>query len=163
MPRSRLACRRDGGGAVPSGVDAPVTLAEQERRLLAELGALRDPQARFAWLVERARQRETLPAGLRTDDHLIPGCLARLWVVPDFRGGHCHFRSESDSLVVKAVAGLLCDFYSNRVPAEILAHPPGFLGSLGLAQLLTSTRSKSLHRVWERMCEFARGHQPGSA
>lgn len=144
-------------------MDAPVTLAEQERRLLAELGALRDPQARFAWLVERARHRDALPAELRTDDHLIPGCLARLWVVPEFRGGRCHFRSESDSLVVKAVAGLLCDFYSGRAPEEIMAHPPGFLGSLGLAQLLTSTRSKSLHRVWERIREFAQARRSGAS
>jgi cysteine desulfuration protein SufE len=144
-------------------VDAPVTLAEQERRLLAELGALRDPQARFAWLVERARQRPALPAEFRTDAHRVPGCLARLWLVPEFQGGRCQFRSESDSLVVKAIAGLLCDFYSGRAPEEIVAHPPGFLGALGLAQLLTSTRRTSLHRVWDLMCDFARAHQAGGS
>jgi cysteine desulfuration protein SufE len=141
-------------------VDALVSLAEQERQLLAELDGLPDAPARFAWLVERARRGPALPPECRTEAHRVPGCLARLWVVPEFREGRCHFRSESDSLVVKAVAGLLCDFYSARSPAEIVAHPPGFLGSLGLAHLLTASRRTGLLRAWDFIRAFAGSHLP---
>lgn len=135
-----------------------MTLAEQQARLLAELAPLRDPQARFAWLVERARQRPLLPAEFRTDAHRIPGCLARLWFVPEFREGRCHFRSESDSLVVKSIAGLLCDFYSDHTPEEIAAHPPDFLASVGISQHLTPNRRHALGRIWERIRDFALAH-----
>lgn len=130
-------------------------LAEKQQQLTAELAALKNGQDRFAFLVERARQLPTLSAELRTENNLLPGCLAKLWLVSEFRAGHCHFRCDSDSLVVKAIAGLLCDFYSNQPPAEILAHNPNFLAPLGITQHLTPNRRNALAKVWERIRQFA--------
>jgi len=109
-------------------------LAEKQSQLTAELAALKDGQDRLARLVDLARQRPPLAPEQRVDAHLIPGCLARLWVVSQFRDGRCFFACDSDSLVVKAIAGLLCEFYGGHSPAEILAHDPQFLGPLGITQ-----------------------------
>jgi cysteine desulfuration protein SufE len=135
------------------------TLEAKQQELARQLGALRDPQARLGWLVERARARDPLPATLRADDHLVEGCLARLWFVPEYRAGHCHFRCDSESQVMKSVAVLLCEFYSDRTPAEILAHDPGFLRDLGVSQHLTPNRRNGLARVWEKIRAFAESHQ----
>jgi len=62
---------------------------------------------------------------------------------------------DSDSLVVKAIAGLLCDFYSGQPPAEILAHDPRFLAPLGITQHLTPNRRNALAKIWERIRQFA--------
>ncbi len=96
-----------------------------------------------------------MDAALRNDAHRVEGCLARLWFVPHFREGRCHYESESDSLIVKAVAGLLCEFYSGHTPAEILAHPPDFLPRLGITQHLTPNRRNGLSRVWDKIRDFA--------
>jgi cysteine desulfuration protein SufE len=60
--------------------------------------------------------------------------------------------------VVKAIAGLLCDFYSGHAPAEILAHNPDFLAPLGITQHLTPNRRNALAKVWERIRQFAERH-----
>jgi cysteine desulfuration protein SufE len=89
------------------------------------------------------------------DANLVSGCLAKLWLVAEFHAGRCVFACDSDSLVVKAIAGLLCEFYSGHAPAEILAHDPQFLAPLGITQHLTPNRRNALSKVWDRIRQFA--------
>ena len=132
-----------------------MTLAEKQQQLTAELAALKNGQDRLALLVERAKKIPPLAPELRVEENLIPGCLAKLWFVPQCRDGKYFFVCDSDSLVVKAVAGLLCEFYSGQAPTEILAHDPKFLAPLGITQHLTPNRRNALGKVWERIRQFA--------
>jgi cysteine desulfuration protein SufE len=132
-----------------------MTLAEKQQQLTAELTALKNGQDRFALLVERAKKFPSLAPELRADENLIPGCLAKLWFVPELKNQKCFFVCDSDSLVVKAVAGLLCDFYSGQMPADILAHDPKFLAPLGITQHLTPNRRNALAKIWEHIKNFA--------
>lgn len=132
-----------------------MTLAEKQAQLTLRLAALKTGQDRLALLVEEARKIPSLPPELRTDEHLIPGCLAKLWFISQSHDGKCLFVCDSDSLIVKAVAGLLCQFYSGHGPAEILAHDPEFLAPLGITQHLTPNRRNALAKVWERIRQFA--------
>lgn len=109
-------------------------------------------------MVERAKKIPPLPPESRKDSNLVPGCLARLWLVAEFRDGCCHFTSDSDSLIVKAIAGLLCDFYSGQKPGDILCHNPDFLAALGITQHLTPNRRNALARVWEHIKNHAEAH-----
>lgn len=132
-----------------------MNLAEKQKILTAELAVLKNGQDRFAHLVERAKNLPPRAPEHRVDKNLLPGCLAKLWLVAEARDGKCFFASDSDSLVVKAVAGLLCEFYSGQPPAEILAHDPAFLAALGITQHLTPNRRNALAKVWERIRQFA--------
>ena len=132
-----------------------MTLNEKKERLVRELSALPTGEDRLTYLISLARARPSLSPDLRTDAHLIPGCLAKLWFVPCFSHGQCHFNCDSDSLVVKAVASLLCDLYDGQKPAEILAHDPSFLAPLGITQHLTPNRRNSLSKIWEYIRFYA--------
>lgn len=132
-----------------------MNLAEKQVALTARLAALKNGQDRLAFLVEKARQRSPPAPEFRVDENLVPGCLAKLWFAPELCDGKCFFVCDSDSLVVKAIAGLLCEFYSGHAPAEILAHDPGFLAPLGITQHLTPNRRNALSKVWERIRQFA--------
>jgi cysteine desulfuration protein SufE len=132
-----------------------MNLAEKQAQLTARLATFKNGQDRLSFLVEQARQRPPLANHLRTEANLIPGCLAKLWFVPRICDGHCRFDCDSDSLVVKAIAGLLCDFYSGQAPEEILAQNPDFLAPFGITQHLTPNRRNALSKVWERIRQFA--------
>jgi cysteine desulfuration protein SufE len=132
-----------------------MSLAEKQLQLTAELAALKNGQDRLAHLVEQARKRAPLPPDQRVDANLIPGCLAKLWLSARFDAGRCFFTCDSDSLVVKAIAGLLCEFYSGQAPLEILAHDPQFLAPLGITQHLTPNRRNALSKIWAQIREFA--------
>ncbi len=135
-----------------------MTLAEKQNDLVGRLAEFKSGQDRLAFLVEQARGRPVMGPESRVDANLIPGCLAKLWLVFEFREGKCYFACDSDSLVVRAIAGLLCEFYSDQSPAEIAAHHPEFLVPLGITQHLTPNRRNALSRVWERIRELARSH-----
>jgi len=132
-----------------------MNLAEKQQQLTAELAAIENGQDRLALLVERTKQLPPLAPELRTETNRIPGCLAKLWFISEFRPGKCFFACDSDSLVVKAIAGLLCNIYSGHAPEEILAHGPEFLAPLGITQHLTPNRRNALAKVWERIRQFA--------
>jgi cysteine desulfuration protein SufE len=135
-----------------------MNLAEKQSRLTAELAVFPSGQDRLAHLLSRARGYPPIPACQRTDANLVPGCLARLWLMAEYRNGACFFHCDSDSLIVNGIAGLLCEFYSGHAPAEILGHDAGFLAPLGITQHLTPNRRNALSKVWERIRGFAQAN-----
>ena len=139
-----------------------MTLAEKKEQLLQQLSGLGDAQERFAFLVARGRNQPSLDASEKYDRFKIRGCLANLWLVPSWRDGRCYYRADADSVIVKAIAGLLCDFYSGHPPEEILALDPSFLRQVGITQHLTPNRRNALSRVWEQIRGFAMAQAPMS-
>ncbi len=137
-----------------------MTIAEKKAELLADLAALPDAQERFARVVARGRQSATLEESLKTDGFRVEGCLAQLWLVPDFKEGRCHFRTDSDSAIMKGVAVMLCGFYSGQTPEEIVATDPAFLGQVGITQHLSPNRRNGLARLWEGIRDFAAKQRP---
>lgn len=143
----------------------PVDLADREalllhqQQLLAPLLQIADPQARLARLVEQARQRPSLPQDLRDERHRVEGCLVRIWFVPLWRNGRCHFQCDSDAVSLKAVGGLLCQLYDGFTPAEILAAPNGVLGTLCILHQLAENRQRTLARIEEKIRDFAHQQQ----
>lgn len=135
-----------------------MTLLEKKQDLLAALNNIRDGQERFAWLVARGKAQSPLDAALKVDANRVEGCLSRLWFFAEFKEGRCHFHADADSMIVKSIAGLLCDFYSGSHPWEILKLDPSFLGSVGINQHLTPNRRNSLSKIWEKIHLFATRH-----
>ncbi len=145
----------------PEAVE-PAIMNPDQATWLAQLAARPNRQDRLNWLVEHARSRQPLPPELKTERQRVDGCLARLWLVTEYREGRCWFRCDSESLIVKAVAGCLCDYFSGLTPAEIAASGLAPLQQAGLDDHLTPNRRDALSRVWERIQHFARA-MPGPA
>jgi len=118
--------------------------------VLGELTAFGDPLERLEYLVDRARAMPPLPEADK-----IEGCMAQLWMTASFSGGRCRFHSDSDSMVVKSIAGLLCELYDGATPQEILEHSPEFLAEAGITSHLSANRRNALTQVWKRIRAFA--------
>ena len=131
------------------------SVQQREQALLERLNAVSDPQQRLALLVEEACGRTPLKEEYKLEANKIEGCLSNLWFVANQEEGLCLFKSDSDSLIVRAIAGLLCDLYSGLPPAEVLQGDPGVLGRAGITQHLTQNRRNGLGRVWEKIRAFA--------
>ena len=56
---------------------------------------------------------------------------------------------------LKAVGGLLCEFYSGYAPEEIAATEPGVLNQLCLLHQLAENRQRTIHRMEEKIHRFA--------
>jgi cysteine desulfuration protein SufE len=122
-------------------LNGTVTLDEKESDLRLELTRIRNGQASFARLVARARRQPPLDSALKTDEHLVEGCMSKLWFIPSYRDGQCFFQADSDSAVVKGIASLLCEFYSGSTPGEILSYNRSFLAVVGIGRLTEKIRT----------------------
>ena len=136
-----------------------MTLTERQKIYLETLRAIPTPQQRFNWLVEASRRRLLFPESDRVDSNRVEGCPIRIWFVPEFRDERCWFRLDSDAVSLKAVGGVLCDFYSGSSADEILTISPELLNELGLAQNLAESRRRTVWRVREKIMDFARLHR----
>jgi cysteine desulfuration protein SufE len=132
-----------------------VTIEQKRDRLISRLSAIQGFHDRFAHVVEQGKARPSLDPALKSDQHKVDGCLSNLWFVPEFRDGRCYFAVDADSLIVKAIALLLCDLYTGCSPREILSVDPSFLAQVGITQHLSPNRRNSLSRVWDRIRAFA--------
>lgn len=136
------------------------TLRGRKTALMQRFHACRDNQERVALLVRQSRAAPGLPDSDKCPANRVEGCLANLWLVCSFDGQYCRFRSDSDSAIVKGLAGVICDFYSGLPPTLVRAEPPDFLADVGLTQHLTPNRRNSLTRVWETIRSFAEAQIP---
>ena len=132
-----------------------MTLADKKQALLAALSQFKDGQERFAYVIERGRRQAPLEESFKGDEFRVEGCLAKLWLVPEFREGKCYFRTDSDSAIMKGISALLCELYSGHHPEEIVKLDPTFLAEVGITQHLSANRRNGLARVWERIRRFA--------
>lgn len=139
-----------------------MTLAEKREEIAAALARCRNAAERLTWLVERAEQRPRLDPVWRTEAHLVPGCLARLWLVAECPAERCQFACDSDSRVVRAVAGLLCELATDCAPKELLAAGSDGPVGLGLGHFLAPNRRATQTRVWERILAFAATQTAGA-
>ncbi|TVP78462.1 MAG: SufE family protein [Puniceicoccaceae bacterium] len=133
-----------------------MTLEEKKSALIEEINLIPDPYERLGYIVDRGKKAQGLPEDLRIDSFKIEGCMSQLWVVPAFKDGRCQYQSESDSAIVKGIASLLCDFYSDARPEDIVQTDADFLGEVGITQHLSPNRRNGLSRIVESIQRFAK-------
>lgn len=110
------------------------------------------------YLIEKTRVISNISSNFRTDAHRVEGCLSNLWFIASFDGEKCSFQADADSHIVRAIAVLLCDFYSGSTPREILACEPDFLAEAGITQHLSPNRRNGLSKLWAKIRDFALQH-----
>lgn len=143
------------GGALIFGA---MRFCDRKARIVAELAGFKNSQERFAHVVRRGREYPGLAAEFKVEANRLDGCLARVWLVAEFRDGRCWFRVDSDSAIVKGIAAILCELYDGLEAEEIVAGDPGFLQEVGLDQHLTQNRRDSLGKIWKRIKGVAQEH-----
>ena len=139
-----------------------MSILAKKEALLRDLSAIKNSQERFAFVIAQGRQGSPIPEEFKNDAHRVEGCLAKLWFHAEYRDGKCFFQVDSDSAIVKGIASLLCNFYSDNSPVEILSLHPEFLEQAGISQHLTPNRRNSLSRMWEKIRSFAEAQLQGN-
>jgi cysteine desulfuration protein SufE len=123
-----------------------MSLAEKQRQLIEDLNLIPDVQERLSALTSYASRMRLDPAQ-QTEANLVPGCLSRVWLHGELRDGLTRFDSEADSPMVKALAAVLCDLYSDATPTEVVEVEPELWQQCHFTKMLTPTRLNGLANV----------------
>ena len=132
-----------------------MSLLDKRAELIDAFQTLPDGEERLGYLLSMGKRFPVLPDAEKNDDLLLPGCMSRLWLLPEYRDGRCHFRMDADAQIVKGIAALVCGFYNGELPADIAATELDFLAEAGVPQLLTPNRRSGLSSLRGRIKGFA--------
>jgi cysteine desulfuration protein SufE len=137
-----------------------VILAKRQQELIDRYAIIEDAQERFAAVTNRGRKLPPLSDAERVDTNLVPGCSSRVWLAKDFADGHCRFRVDADSPIVKGLAALLCELYDNAPPSDIVAweSEQDILEGLRIERMLSPTRLNGLASIRAAIRAFAAQH-----
>ena len=136
-----------------------MSIEEKKKSIVEDVSYLPDRFERFQYIVDYGKRMPELESAMRSSTFLIEGCQSQLWLVPEFDGKKCRFRADSDSAIVKGIAGLICHLYSDETPEDILSGDVEFLQEVGIDQHLSSNRRNGLGKVDERIKRFAESCQ----
>lgn len=133
-----------------------MSIANRQQALIDDYAIIENHHERLGAVVDAARERPRFSEDERTDDRLVSGCQSRVWLIAEYDGTTCRFRSDCDSPMVAGLVALQLAPYDGAAPADILATPPHVLEELGLLRDLTPTRRNGLAAVHARVEAFAR-------
>lgn len=120
-----------------------------------ELAFFDDDLDRFQMIMDWGRALPPFPTGWQTDDRLVPGCQARVWLQHSLDDGKLWLAADSDAPIVRGLVAILLRVYSGRQPSEIAATDPIFLKDLGLLGSLSMNRGNGVAAMARRIRERA--------
>lgn len=122
-------------------------IADKINKWKEELGFLDEGMEKLSYLVDLARNATTLPEQLRTDDRLVPGCLSKIWVDVGFKEDKVHIYYDSDALIPKGIATIVCEILTDSTKEQALEFKAEDLECLGFVQLVTPQRRNGLYNL----------------
>lgn len=131
-----------------------MTLAEKQQSLIDDLNIIHDPHERLNAVVSRGAAMK-LAEEHKIEANLVPGCVSRVWLHGALVDGRTHFACDAESPMVKGLAALLCEIYTDSDPAEVAAIEPKIWEDCGFTKMLSPTRLNGLANMRNRIREMA--------
>jgi cysteine desulfuration protein SufE len=132
-----------------------MTISEIQNEIVKEFESVTEWDDKYTRLIKFGRDLAPFPEEFRTDKNKIEGCQSQVWLNATFVEGKVIIDADSDSTIVKGLAALLVQVYSNQTPTEILASPPSFLNKIGIDSHLSPTRKNGLGAMLKQIQLYA--------
>ena len=117
-----------------------------------------DADDRYRLLIDLGRGLEPMPAALKTEATLVPGCSASVWLYPTQRDdGTLRFLADSNAAITKGMVALALLPVQDRPAQEVAeADVEAALEPFDLKRQLSSNRTQGLPNMIRLIRESAR-------
>lgn len=137
-------------GSIPNNAQA----------IIQELIQLPSWEERYKKIIAIGKNAPVMDIQYKTNDWLVKGCQAQVWLHANIHDGKVIFQSDSDALITKGLITLLVKYYSGLSPQKILQDKrPSFFNTLQLQHHLTPTRVGGLFSMIRQIQYYAQGFQ----
>ena len=138
-----------------------MTINEIQDELIDEFSLFGEWMEKYEHIIQMAKELPMIAAQYKTDDNLIKGCQAKVWLHADFVDGKIMFSADSDAIITKGLVSMVVRVLSNHTPSEILQAELYFVDAIGLKEHLSVTRSNGLLSMIKQMKMYALALQTG--
>lgn len=136
-----------------------MTMLEQVDAFKSDLDLFGSPDEKLEYILDFGKNPPTLPPEDKIDENLIKGCASRAWLTKTLADGKVVLGAEGESVIAKGMLVVLLALFNHRTPEEILAFDPAQLQKMGLQELLSPVRQKSLEAFLKEIYGFAQSCQ----
>ena len=119
---------------------------------------LLDEESRFEYIIDIGKRADKVPfpVDCMDKDHMMHGCMSKVWIIHEIEGDWHHFRGQSDAIIVKGLVTMMTTSFSGLTSSELglltLDHVRGLnLGALtmqrqvGMMAMLKHMQKLSRH------------------
>ena len=132
-----------------------MTITEIQDELIDEFSLFGDWMEKYEHIIQMAKELPLIEEKYKTDENLIKGCQAKVWLHADFKDDKILFSADSDAIITKGLVSMVVRILSNHTPAEIVAAELFFVDKIGLKEHLSMTRSNGLLSMIKQMKMYA--------
>ena len=120
-----------------------------------------DANSKLEYIFDLGKRHKPLLEEEKNDATFIAGCASPAWLVGECKDGVLILRGEGTSEMAKGMITLLMDIFGNKKADDILNFNPERLNELGIVELLSPVRQKSLQAFLEKVYSYAKRCKEG--
>ena len=111
---------------------------------------------RLAYLIDIAKDVESLPQEVKIDQNRIRGCASNLWLIGRAKeDNNMIYKIDADAFITKGTAKLVTDLVNGCPRDEVAALTIEDFLPLGVRELLTMQRQNGLGSLIQRIVDIA--------
>ncbi len=131
------------------------TIAERAGTIVDEFALFDDWMGKYEHLIEMGRSLPLIDEAYKTNEYLVRGCQAQVWLKAEAEGELIRLTADSDALITKGlIAILLCIL--DRQPADaVVGADFSFLDEIGMKDHLSPTRKNGLDSMIKQIRLYA--------
>ena len=138
------------------------TIDEVLNEYKSDFELFEDGNSKLEYIFDLGKRHTTLPENEKNESTFIHGCASPAWLVGECKDGVLVLRGEGTSEMAKGMIVLLMDIFSNKKADDILNFDPKRLNELGIVELLSPVRQKSLQAFLEKVYTYAKRCKEGT-
>lgn len=114
----------------------------RQSKIITEFQELNGWEARYKKIIQRGKSLPQMDEALYDEKYLVKGCQSQVWLHASLNAkGQMEIQADSDALIVKGLAALIVESYTELSPKDILATEPTFISELGFQEYLSPSRA----------------------
>ena len=132
-----------------------MTINEIQDELVDEFTYIGDWMEKYEHIIQLGKELPIIDEKYKTEENLIKGCQAKVWLHADYKENKVFFTADSDAIITKGLVSMVIRVLSNHTPEEIVHSDLYFVDKIGLKEHLSVTRSNGLVSMIKQMKMYA--------
>jgi cysteine desulfuration protein SufE len=124
--------------------------------LKEELSFFQEELEKYEDIIEIGKSSKPLEEKYKIEENLIQGCTSKLWLVCEYKDNSLVFHTDSDTVIVRGLAKIIENIFSNQKAKDILSFQSDILKSLGLTQIITPNRQNGIGNMINKIQKLAK-------
>ena len=127
------------------------TIESTEQELIADFAMLEDLFDKLGYLIDLGKNLEPLDDALKTDNRMIKGCQAHVWLYSELKDGKIIFQADANADYAKGLVAMMIHVLSGHTADEIINAPLNFIEKIGFKSMLSMKRAGGLESMIKQM------------